>query len=105
MADKSVRYAPESKRQMVDLVRSGRPSTEGAANSGPISERGRSARLLTRKPFSNKRIRDGSTGDESVLAPASVASRLSPDRMASLTYMRSLSNWIAGATRIPSGVW
>jgi transposase len=37
MADKSVRYAPEFKRQMVDLVRSGRRPASLAKEFGPTA--------------------------------------------------------------------
>jgi hypothetical protein len=37
MADKSVRYAPEFKRQMIDLVRSGRRSASLAKEFGPTA--------------------------------------------------------------------
>jgi transposase len=37
MADKSVRYAPEFKRQMVDLVRSGRSPASLAKEFGPTA--------------------------------------------------------------------
>jgi transposase len=37
MADKSVRYTPEFKRQMVDLVRSGRPPAALSREFGPTA--------------------------------------------------------------------
>ncbi len=37
MADKSVRYTPEFKRQMVDLVRSGRMPAELSREFGPTA--------------------------------------------------------------------
>ena len=37
MADKSVRYTPEFKRQMVDLVRSGRTAASLAKEFGPTA--------------------------------------------------------------------
>jgi transposase-like protein len=38
MADKTVRYAPEFKRQMVDLVRSGRSPASLAKEFGPSAK-------------------------------------------------------------------
>src|ERR1700722_17079532 len=61
MADKSVRYAPEFKRQMVDLVRSGRSPGSLAKEFGPTA--------WTIPLWDRQGKRDGGNGDGGLTTP------------------------------------
>jgi transposase len=61
MADKSVRYAPEFKRQMVDLVHSGRSPASLAKEFGP--------RAWTIALWVRQAKRDGGKGDGGLTTP------------------------------------
>jgi transposase len=61
MADKSVRYTPEFKRQMVDLVRSGRSPASLAKEYGPTA--------WTISLWSKQAQRDVGKGDGGLMTP------------------------------------
>jgi transposase len=61
MADKSVRYTPEFKRQMVDLVRSGRSPASLAKEFGPTA--------WTISLWNRQAQRNGGKGDGGLTTP------------------------------------